>query len=92
MKKLISTFVLTLLLLTVAAGQEATPRPPAPPEAGQPDPGRLVGERYTNEFFGVSFSIPRGWFVQDSAARRVMLEMGRDAITANADQRKKAQM
>lgn len=97
MKKLISTSALTLLLLTAAAGQtrpaqEEPPPPPAPLEAGQTDPGRLEGEKYTNDFFGVSFSIPRGWFVQDSAARRATLEMGKDALTANADQRKKAQM
>jgi len=97
MKKLISTSVLTLLLLATAAGQtrpaqEEPPAPPAPLEAGQVDPGRLVGEKYSNEFFGLSFSVPRGWFIQDSAARRATLEMGKDTLTANADQRKKAQM
>jgi hypothetical protein len=97
MKKLINTSVLTLLLLTAAAGQtgpaqQGPPPPPAPLEAEQTDPGRLEGEKYTNDFFGVSFSVPRGWYVQDSAARRATLEMGKDALTANADQRKKAQM
>lgn len=97
MKKLISTSFVTLLLLATAAGQTrpAPARqgpPPAPAGPQTVDPGELEGERYSNEFFGISFSIPRGWFVQDSAQRRATLEMGKDALAANADQTKKAQM
>jgi len=91
-------WLLTFFILGASAAARARPAPamqdppPAAPESRALDPGRLEGEKYSNDFFGISFSIPRGWFVQDSAARRATLEMGKDALTANADQTKKAQM
>lgn len=87
MTKLLKATLLSLLLLSAAAGQQPEPAP----RAGQPfDPGRVEGRRYTNDSFRISLSVPEGWVVQDQQQSRVMLEMGKDAIFANADEKKKA--
>ncbi|MET0646749.1 MAG: hypothetical protein ABW208_09015 [Pyrinomonadaceae bacterium] len=52
-----------------------------PPVAAQGEvpvsQGRLEGGTYTNDFFRISFSTPRGWVAQDMATRQALLESGK---------------
>ncbi|HEV2863987.1 MAG TPA: hypothetical protein VGX48_23525 [Pyrinomonadaceae bacterium] len=90
MNRLIKATLLSLIFLNAAAGQQPEP-PPRPLTVEKPfDLGRVEGRRYTNESFRISLSVPEGWVVQDQQQSRAMMEMGKDAILANADQKKKA--
>ncbi len=98
MERLIMAVLLMALLATGAAGQarngDASQRsepPPRPLAVEKPfDLGRVEGRRYTNDSFRISLAVPEGWVVQDQQQSRAMMEMGKDAVLANADQKKKA--
>lgn len=94
MKRLIVVTLLAAVLFALptsgqtpkegGSGQQSSP-PPAPAqrpaEVTLPDVGRLEGTQYVNDYFGLSFSIPASWTVEDSTAKRAMLEAGAKAIT-----------
>lgn len=88
MNRLIKATLLSLLFLNTGAAQQPEPPPPRPLKPF--DLGRVEGRRYTNDSFRISLSVPEGWVVQDTQQSRAMLEMGKDAVFANADQKKKA--
>ncbi|HLM56642.1 MAG TPA: hypothetical protein VK422_11055 [Pyrinomonadaceae bacterium] len=90
--------LLSLLLFNAAAGQRPDPPPrkvrvQAPRELVVEAPidlGRVEGRRYTNDSFRISLSAPEGWVVHDSQRSRAILEMGKDVVLGNADEKKKA--
>jgi hypothetical protein len=50
-----------------AGGVAQGPPPPQPAPAARPlDRGRIEGSTYTNDYFGLSFTIPAGWSVHDT--------------------------
>jgi hypothetical protein len=62
----------TLWLLSPPApvrAQTATP-PAAPVAAATPDQGSLDGSAYTNEYFGLTLTLPAGWKVHGEAAKK----------------------
>jgi hypothetical protein len=105
MKRLLTTTALTALLLATAApGLAQKPRrrsaPPPPPKdmaviapiQVPVDQGRLEGGVYTNDFFGVSFATPKGWFTQDAEAKKRIMDNGMEVVGEGATARKKAAM
>lgn len=58
----------------VSQGRLPTVTPQKPVPVSQ---GRLEGGTYSNDFFGISFSIPQGWVAQDAAARQAIIDSGK---------------
>lgn len=98
-----TTLAAVLFILLTAASvsaQSGAPRvEPPPPPPPRPisvpaqlsiDPGRLEGNTYSNDFFGISFIVPEGWVAQDAEAKRQVAERGRAIISEGATQQKKA--
>ena len=91
------TLVAVLFLFAAATGRAQTASqksepPPPRPQITAPipvDQGRLEGGVYSNDFFGFSFSVPRGWVAQDVAARKVILDEGRKIVEEGATAQKK---
>lgn len=50
--------------------------------AETPDPGSLKGSNYRNKYFGLTFTIPSGWSVQDSGARKQLSARGKEFLTS----------
>ncbi len=94
MKRLLTSTLFAALLLTAAAAARAQntagpPPPPAPsggPPATQlvPDRGRLEGGVYSNDFFGVSFTAPKGWVIHDAATVTALTDAGKKMGTEGA--------
>jgi hypothetical protein len=104
MKRLLTTTVLTALLLATAAPGLAQTRrrksaPPPPKDIAviapvqiPVDQGRLEGGVYSNDFFGISFTTPPGWFTQDAEAKKRIVDNGMEVVGEGASARKKAEM
>jgi hypothetical protein len=92
---------LSLLIILTSAATEASgqPRsggaPPAtPPAAAQVkplDPGQLEGGEYSNEFFGLTLSVPRDWVVVSARRRGEIVEESKKLLQAQ-DRQKQAQV
>ncbi|HEX7956993.1 MAG TPA: hypothetical protein VF508_08630 [Pyrinomonadaceae bacterium] len=105
MRRLLTPTLLAALLLTSAAAPRAqnipapgTPKPygladPQTP-AGQPavNRGRLEGSTYSSDYFGVSFSVPQGWVVQDADTLKAMKDTGEKIVMEGATAAKKAKI
>jgi hypothetical protein len=79
MKTARALLVTALVLLsppTHARAQTGTP-PATPPAAAAPDHGSLDGNAYTNDYFGLTLTLPEGWKVQGEAVRERNREAGR---------------
>lgn len=101
MKRLLSPTLFAFVILAAASagrGQTSPPQvqpPPPPRPLATPqalDPGRLEGGVYSNDFFGLSFAVPRGWVAQDIATQKAIMEEGKTALGQGATERKKAQL
>ncbi|HEX6185987.1 MAG TPA: hypothetical protein VFZ44_19010 [Pyrinomonadaceae bacterium] len=106
MKKLLTITALTVLLLAAAAPGRAQTRrkrkapPPPPPTIAviapvkqvPVDQGRFEGGVYSNDFFGLSFATPEGWFTQDAEAKKRIMDTGMEVVGEGATARKKAAM
>ena len=96
MKLLLTTTLIASLSLAAAGdarAQTRRQRPRQPPQKEMViiapvqvpvDQGRLEGGRYSNDFFGLSFDIPKGWVAQDAAARQALMERGREIVGEGA--------
>ena len=100
-RHLAPTLVAALFLFAAAAGraqtgsQKVEPPPPPPlmevPSGQIPvDRGRLEGGTYSNDFFGVSFTVPQGWVAQDPVMKQRILDTGKEIIGKNATDKKVA--
>lgn len=101
MKRVPTTTLLAVLLFAGGApgrpqaGGQNVQSPPPPARVGVPPGqvsdalGRFEDGRYINDFFGVSFTVPQGWAVQDLPARQILLEMAKDVIEEGASAKKK---
>ena len=98
MKRLLTTTLIALLLLAASNtgraqnGGAAAQPPPRPAAQGQTiiSQGRLEGSTYSNDFFGVSFTIPKDWVTQDLAAKQAIVDRGREIVHEGANEKKKA--
>src|ERR671914_542979 len=91
---------ISLLLLAAFAARTALAQPGAaarpnapttPPAQARPlDLGRLDGVNYSNDFFGLSLSIPRDWVVVSAQRNSEIVEQSKQ-ILRGEDQRKQAQ-
>lgn len=76
---LLATLIPVLCLMTAhAARAQAVPV----------DQGQLKAGTYTNDFFGVSFSIPESWIAQDMATKQAIMNTGKDVIRQGSSQQK----
>ena len=84
MKTARALLVTALVLLSTHARvrSQAPPPPPTPHAAAAPDRGSLDGNAYTNEFFGLTLTLPAGWKVQGEAVRERNREAGRKLFDA----------
>jgi len=72
-----------LLFITLALLSQARPacaQAGAPQAPARPDEGVLDGSAYTNEYFGLTLTLPKGWKTQGEAAKRDFKEKGRRLI------------
>lgn len=103
MKKVLAPTLLSCFLLLAGsaagraqAGGQKVELPPSPPISDGPtgetavDRGRIEGNIFSSDFFGVSFALPPDWVAQDAAARKVIMEEGKRLINEGATERKKA--
>ncbi len=77
----------TLLAAFLAIGMLACGDRGSPVASGS----SVVDGRYTNEYFGLTLSIPDGWFVASDDSEQFMMEVGED-IVAGDDATLKAAM
>jgi hypothetical protein len=91
---------LSLLLLLASAATQASgqpragqgpPPPPAAVETKSLDLGHLEGGDYGNDFFGLTFSVPRDWVVVSAQRRGEIAEASKKMLQAD-DRRKQAQV
>jgi hypothetical protein len=96
---LTTTTLLSLLLLPTAARAQEGARKNAPPPSVSRDfsldalslEGTLQGDTYSNDFFGLSLNVPKGWVVQDEAMKNKFRETGKKMVEESvADSKKKA--
>jgi len=105
MKRVPTITVLTVLILAAAAPAlaqkprgKAAPPPPkeivviAPVERVPVNQGRLEGDTYSNDFFGLSFSVAPGWVAVDHTTRKSIQKEGMEVIAEGASEKKKAQL
>lgn len=103
MKRLLTATLISALSLAAADAARAqaggSNQPPAShgrlPPVNVPSQvpvsqGWLEGGTYTNDFFGLSLTVPPGWVALDVAAQQAVLNAGREVIEDGATQRKKA--
>lgn len=103
MKRALTQTLLATLLIASAAHaaraqstrQKSDP-PPTPvtiqidPELVAPfDVGKLEGGAYSNDFFGFSMTLPKGWSVVSEAEKKKFLEAGREIVEDGASESKK---
>ena len=98
MKRVLTTTLLAALSLAAAGPARAqnsgaakiqpTRRPAAAQGAASVDLGTVEGGRYSNNYFGISFSIPQGWFVHDMEMRKALVERGKELVGEGATNRK----
>lgn len=67
------------------------PRPVAPPApaGATPDPGRVEGGTYSNDFFGFSMTLPKGWVVLDADDNKKIMDAGKGLVEEGASELKK---
>lgn len=102
MRRVLTTTLLAALSLAAAdpasaqtrgaAKVQPTQRPAAAQGAAAVDLGTVEGDTYSNNYFGLSFSIPRGWFVQDMEMRKALVERGKEIVGEGATNRKMAEL
>lgn len=81
----------TPALAQSGSGNQNPPPAPAPTvEAGTIDLGQLDGENYTNNFFGLSLSVPAKWVVVSAVRRETITAELRSKVTG--DQKKQDQL
>jgi hypothetical protein len=79
-----------------SAQQKSDPPPPPPPivygdpKVEQPfDTGRFEGGSYSNDFFGFSMTLPKGWVVLGVEDNKKIMDTGRGLIEEGASETKK---
>ncbi len=103
MRRLLPPALVAVSLLAAAhvcRAQTGKAKPPPAPIAQielprgrvRADQGRLEDGTYSNDFFGVSFSIPRGWVVQDVATQQALLAASKEIAEEGATERKKREL
>ena len=87
MKNQQTPFLLALFVLFAAAadtgraqGGPQVAQPPRPAAQNTLDRGRLEAGVYTNDYLGVSFTVPQGWVTQDVAERQAIIDAGRKML------------
>jgi hypothetical protein len=82
MKTARALLVSALVLLSPPMPARAQGGPPTrtPPDAARPERGSLDGSAYTNEYFGLTLTLPEGWKVHAVAAERLTGERVRKLI------------
>jgi hypothetical protein len=99
-RALTQTLLATLLIASTAFAaraqstqQRADPPPPiayGDPTVEQPfDLGKLEGGSYSNDFFGFSMTLPKGWIVLGPEENKKILDTGKGLIEEGASERKK---
>jgi hypothetical protein len=72
------TFLFCALALAPLAARAQTPaQTPPPPRAPSPAAGTVNGSTYTNQYFGLTLTLPAGWVVQGDAAKKEISEGGK---------------
>lgn len=103
MKKLnLATLLwLTVLATTYAQAQSKTQRQPPPPKRPplvtntditrppKPDAGVIVEQTYLNDFFGLSLTFPKDWFVLNETGLKEVQQRGKDLVKAETPQEAK---
>jgi hypothetical protein len=73
---------LVLLSRPPAHARAQAGAPPATPQTAAPVQGSLDGNAYTNDYFGLTLTLPEGWKVQGEAVRERNREAGRKLFDA----------
>jgi hypothetical protein len=89
----VSLLISLLLLGTDAIGQSGTavhPAAPATVDSKNLDRGQLDGINYSNNFFGLSLSVPQTWVVLSAQRKETLVEQSGNLLTG--DQKKKEEL
>ncbi|HVF44182.1 MAG TPA: hypothetical protein VM936_14255 [Pyrinomonadaceae bacterium] len=104
MKRALTQTLLATLFVAAAAcaaraqsAQQKSDPPPPPratiqidPQVASPlDTGKLEGGSYSNDFFGFSVTLPKGWVVLGPEENKQIMDAGKGLIEEGADERKK---
>lgn len=102
LKTIITLALLAALAAPVAAGQARAgapqagrPSPPPPPKPmpkADVGPGRLEGDSFAHDYFGISFTIPQDWVVQSADDKLALMNEGARLTESTAGERQKAQI
>lgn len=89
--------VLTLEPATFAqiGGGQASPKPPSsslPSGDTLFDLGKVKGSTYSNEYFGISFTAPKGWIIFDVETMKAMRESAKALFRDEKDARVKREL
>jgi len=76
-------------LVTLCANAQTPPA--AVPAADVPDFGSVSGATYTNNYFGLTLTVPAGWIVQDSNFKKQITDKGKELVTSD-DPNKKSEI
>ena len=102
-RALTQTLFATLLVASAASAaraqsaQQREDPPAAPPPIVYGDPkvarpfdmGKVDGGGYSNDFFGFSMTLPKGWAMVSEAENKEFLETGKDIVEGGASESKK---
>ena len=99
-RALTQTLLATLLVASTASAaraQSTRPKsdPPPPIAYGDPkvvqpfDTGKLEGGTYSNDFFGFSMTLPKGWVVLGPEENKKILDTGKGLIEEGTNEKKK---
>ena len=100
MRRLLTRTILSILLAAATAAaaraqgsqQQDDPPPPlaaAPKEATPFGRSRVEGGVFSNDFFGISFSLPKGWLVLNADDNKKILDTGKELVGQGASETKK---
>lgn len=96
MRRLLTHILLsTLFVVAVASAAvraQSTPQKsdPPPPAETPFNKSRVEGDTFSNDFFGISFNVPKGWTVFGVAENKAIMDAGRQIVEEGASEKKKA--
>lgn len=99
MKRLLTQTLLSILFVTAAAGgvvrAQTSQRPDPPPPASDATPfgqSKVEEGNYSNAYFGLSLTLPKGWLVLNADDNKKIMDTGKELAEEGASDQRKAML